>query len=292
MKTFFAWKTIEHSLFEKEIFYLYGSPVAAGEFSSWNSMHEALELRVTITPRATMPDIMDYIQPGEQTGIILRWAGDNKFSGCSPVVPFDFPSPSTIQCNIPKGSCAIHFHAECNLIVYSAPGEDPRVRERPPGSVIAVIPILENVRIGKGSVFPLWEFDGDGRNLIQWDFSSNEDLENSLMSALTVIVDRTHSLINKAEYTINKPFVNLMIIQQFARKAFNPGIFEQLIVKQRNNEPWAPDSLGSSFNAILKKICTVLNIETFQTLKDIYSESPEKIDQCVDTIFSHALKLQ
>jgi len=291
MRTFFAWKTIEHSFFEIEIFYLYGSPITAGEFHSWNSMHEALEIRVTITPQTTMPEMKDYIQPGEQTGIILRWTGDNKFSGCSTVVLFDFPNPSTIQCNIPRGSCSTHLSAECNLIVRSAPGEGLSMLVRPPGSIIAIIPILENVRIGRGSVFPLWEYDGDGSHLIQWDFSSNEDLETSLMSALTVTVDRTHPLINKAEYVINKAFVNLMIIQQFTRKAFNPGIFEQLIGKQKNDEIWTPDSLGASFNAILNRVCAYLNIESFQTLKDMYSEYPERIDQYIDTIYSPALKL-
>lgn len=291
MNAFFVWKTIDDSFFEKEIVYIYGSPLTAGEFSSWNSMHENLQIRATITPRPTMPDIAGYIQPGERVGMLIRWMGDNKFSGCSTITASDFPNPSVIQCNIPKGFCATHLFAECNLIVQSTLGENPGMRIRPVGSIIATIPVLENIRIGKGSVFPLWEYDGDGSHLIRWDFSSNEDLETSLQSALAVIVDRSHPFINRAEYNINKPFVNLMIIQEFARKAFSPWIFEQLIGKQENNETWTPDSVGASFDTILKKVCTCFNTTSFQALKDIYSARPEKIDQCIDTIFSPALKL-
>lgn len=291
MKTFFAWKTIEESFFEKEISYSYGSPVTAGDLALWNSTYEALEVRVTIRPQATMPDIRNYIHPDEQAELILRWTGDNKFSGCGKSVPFDFPNPSTTQCNIPRGSCSTHLSLECDLIVRPASGVSPDTWARPPGSIIGTIPIVENIPIGKGNVFPLWEYDGDGKHLIKWDFSSDEDLETSLMSALMVIVDRAHPLINKAEYATNKPFVNLMIIQQFARKAFSPGIFEQLVGKQETNEAWMPDSLGASFDTLLKKMCTVLNVRSFQGLKAIYSEYPEKIDCSIDTIFSLALKL-
>ncbi len=291
MKTFFAWNTIDGSHFDKEILYMFGSPVEARDFESWNSINEDLEIQVTITPRPTMPGLADYILPGEQAGVLLRWTGDNKFSGCSTIISYDPSVPSVVRCTIEKGYSATHISVECNLIIQSPAGNAPAEWPRPPGSILAVIPVLENKRIGSGSIFPMWEFNGDGKNLIQWEFASNEDLEMPVISAVTVLIDKTHPLISKTEYEINKPLVNLIIIQEFVRKAFNPGIFDQLLQKHQHNDPWPADCIGASFDALLKKIAAFLHVDSYQTLKDIYAERPERIDQAVDTLFSPTLKL-
>lgn len=290
MEPIFTWKTIESGCFEIKASFQYGDTISENDISSFNSIHEDLSVIVTITPKKTIPALSTILKEQEKAGMVIRWIGDNKFSGCSNVQGLDFIRPVNLTCTIPKGYCSSSLMIECNVIVTDPTEIKKGEWYRPPGSIIASIPVLEKVILGKGNLFPILEYEGDGRNLIRWEFSSNEDLTLTPASSLMVLIDRKHSLIAATpENKERDALIMLMIIQGIVKKALSGSVYEQLAEKEVLKEKWELHSLGSSLSMILSKLCSQLNVNSFKALKEIYTKRPEVIDECVDKTFSNVL---
>jgi len=289
METFFAWPIIDPSCFRKEFTFRYGNTPPSGDLSEWNSVHEDLEVMVNIEPRREMPDLAGYISPDEESRIMIRWTGDEKFTGCGATQVCHFPQPSALTCIIPRGSCSTRLRVECNIFVQPVNGKSVNEWGRPPGSIIATIPI-EDATIGRGSIFPISEYEGSGRHLIHWDFSANQDLDMPPMSGFMVYLDKKHPLFSTNDKSEESTWlINLMIIQGFVRWAFTKKIFEQLVEKGEESQPWKRDSLGASFHNILRKLRSELHLHSFTSLREHYLDHPEEIDQCVDNIYTKGL---
>lgn len=288
MISFLPWKTIPETDFTKEVKFIFGNPPAEQELENWASYPEDLEIRLDLKYNGNLEKAWSCFYGNENCGIVLAWTADKKFSGCSPVYKYAFEEEKTISCKIPKGWSLTDLNVQC--IIITEISEDNSEWMRPPGSIISTIGVVDKVKLGSGSLFPVQEREGEGKTLIKWDFSSLDDLEFNLSENVTIYVDRNHPMHPAKMNCIEADsYLMLLILQAFARKAFTPGIFETIIHYKENGIKWEKDSLGAAFNFILKEISTKIEYKLNDDMKEVYLDSPERIDTAIDNIFSEHL---
>jgi hypothetical protein len=290
MDTAFAWKVIESRYFSRDVFFSYGNSIDTQDLSDWDSVHEDLDIKVNLSAEKTTPRLDGYLYNGENAAIVLKWVCDEKFTGTSREQEIDLTRPMILSCRISKGWFFSTLKIDCLLVAIHSKALSHREWIRPPGSIISQIPIIERLSIGSGNWFPIEEFDGNGNTLIKWDFITTNDIDLSISSCFSVLIDKTHPFYrtNSDVKTVN-PLINLLIIQSFARKLFNSEIFDQLLEREKNDERCQPGSLGAALQFISDRLCSHMGLTSIKKLKEVYDDLPEKFEEIIDIVFSKAL---
>jgi hypothetical protein len=289
MEILYTWKTVKADCFTKEIQFSYGNKTS-DSLDDWNSAHEDLLINVTINTNEEIAEKETYFFPGETHAMIFSWRADNRFSGSTAFFDYDFEIPFQITYIIPKGTCGSRLEAECNLVVREAAFNEGGDWLRPPGSIIGVIPIIEKIVIDKGAWFPVEEFEGDGSALLNWEFVNMDNLALSVSSCFLVLIDKKHPLVALLDsQPEGQSLLSLLIIQAFARKALTDEVYDQLKELQEKGESWMAGSAGACFDFVLSRILSMSGLPSFDVLRSLFLENPEKIDAIVDKAFTTGL---
>lgn len=286
MEILYAWKTIKADCFKREVLFTYAEKTSEN-LDDWNSVHEDLLINITIHPCDPAPIEEDYFFLGETYAMIFSWKGDSRFSGSTSFLDYRFDTPWQITYLIPKGTCGSKLQAECFLVIKDAAETEGGEWYRPPGSIIGVIPIIEKITIDKGEWFPVEEFEGNGNTLLHWEFVNMENLDLSVSSCFLILVDKKHptaTLLGSGPE--GQALLSLMVVQGIVRKALTDEVYEQLKLKQETGEDWMTGSAGACFDFVLKKMISVTSLTSFDALRTVYLDSPERIDEVVDQVFS------
>jgi hypothetical protein len=202
------------------------------------------------------------------------------------MVEFKHGSTAKLYCEIPAGNCIHDFIAECFLVANPEDTMNYNSWQRPPGSIIASKNIFSS-ELAQGGFFPIKVIDGDGKHLIYMDFFNTHDLNVSAKNAFIVYIDSKHPF--AAGYN-EKPQVRslilIMVIQSFAKKLFNQDIYTVITEYGEDKNSWSAGSLGGSFNWLKEILMDKLGTSTPETLRDLYNETPERIDRVICEIFT------
>jgi len=287
MEKMFLWNTLEPKDFQVEQTFTYGGETRESS-DKWDPTTDDLIVSCNLSLTEDDEYLRSFLEPGETIQVGLFWRADRKFTGSSEPKILEAGAETSLECFIPRGYCSENISIAVNCFTSLGEGTS-KDWGRPPGSQLAEIPVLEE-RFNKGSLFPIFEYDGDGKVLITWDFDSLGDLDMGISSALSILVDRNHIL--GGENLSNKDFMSLLTIQVIhglAKKAFSNGLFEEITSNATNN-PWRPDSVGGTLYFLLDKLRDELELSSFEALLELHNNRFEIIDGSIDRLFAEAIR--